>query len=135
MEVKMKIITNEYVYPAIFHTNEDNTYTILFPDLPGCISEGKSLVDAMKMAENALTQWIEYLNDAKEEIPTPSNLKSIELENNEFASLIHAEVKDNRAVKRTVSIPKWMDDQVAEAGLSLSKVLQEALKKRFVPVH
>lgn len=131
----MKIITNEYVYPAIFHTNEDNTYTILFPDLPGCISEGKSLVDAMKMAENALTQWIEYLNDAKEEIPTPSNLKSIELENNEFASLIHAEVKDNRAVKRTVSIPKWMDDQVAEAGLSLSKVLQEALKKRFVPVH
>lgn len=131
----MKIITNEYVYPAIFHTNEDNTYTILFPDLPGCISEGKSLVDAMKMAENALTQWIEYLNDAKEEIPTPSDLKSIELENNEFASLIHAEVKDNRAVKRTVSIPKWMDDKVAEAGLSLSKVLQEALKKRFVPVH
>lgn len=130
-----KQILQEYVYPAVFHTNEDGTYTILFPDLPGCISEGKSLGNAMKMAEAALTQWIEYLKDSKEEIPEPSKLKSIKLENDEFVNFIRADVKDNRAVKRTISLPRWMDEQAAEEGLSLSKILQEALSKRFIPAH
>lgn len=125
----------EYVYPAVFHANEDGTYTIIFPDLPGCISEGKSLGNAMKMAEAALTQWIEYLNDSKENIPVPSKLQDVELENNEFVNFIRADIKDSRAVKRTISLPRWMDEQAAEEGLSLSKILQEALSKRFIPAN
>lgn len=125
----------EYVYPAVFHTNDDGTYTIIFPDLPGCISEGKSLGNAMKMAEAALAQWIEYLKDNKEEIPASSNLQSVELNDKEFVNFIRADIKDNRAVKRTISLPRWMDEQAAEAGLSLSKILQEALSKRLVSVH
>ncbi|MCI8894190.1 MAG: hypothetical protein HFI41_05975 [Lachnospiraceae bacterium] len=58
----------EYVYPAIFQQNEDGSYTITYPYLPGCISEGKSLGSAMFMAQSALTQWIEYLTDKKLEI-------------------------------------------------------------------
>jgi hypothetical protein len=50
----------------------------------------------------------------------------------EFVNLICADVKDGRAVKRTVSIPKWMDDKVVKSGLSLSRVLQEALNERLV---
>ncbi|WP_293556799.1 type II toxin-antitoxin system HicB family antitoxin [Phascolarctobacterium sp.] len=125
----------EYVYPAVFHANEDGTYTIIFPDLPGCISEGKSLGNAMKMAEAALTQWIEYLNDSKENIPVPSKLQDVKLENNEFVNFIRADIKDSRAVKRTISLPRWMDEQAAEEGLSLSKILQEALSKRFIPAN
>ena len=121
----------EYVYPAIFHPNEDGSFTITYPDLPGCISEGKSLGNAMYMAQSALTQWIEYLTDKKQEIPTARNLNEIETFQNEFVSLIRADVKDGRVVKRTVSIPKWMDDKVSEAGLSLSRVLQDALKERL----
>ena len=121
----------EYVYPAIFQPNEDGSFTITYPDLPGCISEGKSLGNAMYMAQSALTQWIEYLTDKKQEIPTARNLNEIETFQNEFVSLIRADVKDGRAVKRTVSIPKWMDDKVSEAGLSLSRVLQDALKERL----
>ncbi len=121
----------EYVFPAIFHPNEDRTYTITYPDLPGCISEGKSLGNAMYMAQSALTQWIEYLTDKKESIPSASDLKAIETEPEEFVNLIRADIKDGRAVKRTVSIPKWMDDRVAETGLSLSRVLQDALKERL----
>ena len=41
--MKRRQTPQEYVYPAVFHANEDGTYTIIFPDLPGCISEGKSL--------------------------------------------------------------------------------------------
>jgi len=121
----------EYVYPAIFHPNDDGSYTITYPDLPGCISEGKSLGNAVYMAQTALTQWIEYLTDKKQSIPSASDLKSIDLSPEEFVSLIRADVKDGRAVKRTVSIPKWMDDKVTETGLSLCRVLQDALKERL----
>ncbi len=121
----------EYVYPAIFHANEDNTFTITYPDLPGCITEGKSLANAMYMAQYALTQWLEYLIDKKQSIPSASNLKSIEITSEEFVNFIRVDVKDNRAVKRTVSIPKWLDDKAIEAGLSLSRVLQDALKDRL----
>ena len=121
----------EYVYPAIFHQNEDGSFTITYPDLPGCISEGKSLGNAMYMAQSALIQWIGYLTDKKLSIPAASDIRDIETDPKEFTNLMRAEIKDERAVRRTVSIPKWMDDAVAEAGLSLSRVLQDALKDRL----
>ena len=121
----------EYVYPAVFHANADGSYTITYPDLPGCITEGKSLDNALAMAQDALTQWLSYLTDAKEPVPAASPLQAVRPEEGEFVNLIRATVRDNRAVKRTVSIPKWMDDKVSEAGLSLSRVLQDALKERL----
>ncbi len=121
----------EYVYPAVFHPNDDGTFTITYPDLPGCISEGKSLANALYMAQDALTQWVEYLTDKKEPIPQASRPQSLEIESNEFINLVRANVKDGRAVRRTVSLPKWMDDKVTETGLSLSKVLQDALEARL----
>lgn len=121
----------EYVYPAVFHANDDGTYAITYPDLPGCVSEGKTLADAMRMAQSALTQRMEYLADKKQEIPAASAIQCIETKENEFVNLIRVDIRENRAVKRTVSIPKWMDDKVAEAGLSLSRVLQDALLQKF----
>lgn len=121
----------EYVYPALFHPNEDGSFTITYPDLPGCITEGKSLENAMYMAQSALTQWLEYAADNKQVVPSASHLQDIRTSSNEFVNLIRADIKDGRAVKRTVSIPKWMDDKVSESGLSLSRVLQDALKARL----
>lgn len=120
-----------YVYPAVFHPNDDGTFTIDYPDLPGCISEGKDLSNAMTMAQSALAQWVEYLTNSKTAIPTPSRVRDVVCSGDEFVTLIRAEVRDNRAVKRTVSIPKWMDEQVAASGLSLSRVLQDALRDRL----
>jgi len=121
----------EYVYPAVFRSNEDGSFTVTYPDLPGCISEGKSLANAMYMAQSALAQWIEYLTDNKRNLPNASIIESVVVGDGEFANFICADVKDGRAVKRTVSIPKWMDDRVSESGLSLSKVLQDALSQRL----
>ena len=121
----------EYVYPAIFHKNDDESYTVVYPDLPGCISEGKTLGNAMYMAQSALTQWIGYLTDKKQEIPIASSIHEVKTSSSEFVNLICADVKDGRAVKRTVSIPKWMDDKVIHSGLSLSRVLQDALSERL----
>lgn len=121
----------EFVYPAVFHPNEDGSFTVTFPDLPGCISEGKSLGNAMYMAQSALTQWLEYLTDKKLSFPEACVLDHIETADGEFVNFVRAELKDNRAIRRTVSIPKWMDEKVSEAGLSLSRVLQDALKEKL----
>lgn len=121
----------EYVYPALFHPNSDGSFTILFPDLPGCISEGKSLANAVYMAQDALTQWIDYLTDKKKSIPSPSDSRELQTEGDEFITLIRAELKEGRAVKRTVSLPQWLDEQASTAGLSLSRILQDALKERL----
>ena len=125
-------MNNEYVYPAVFHHNsDDGSYTITFPDLPGCISEGKNLSNALYMASDALTQWVNCLIDEGEDLPAPSDLSSVSCEKDEFVNIVRADIKDNHAVRRTISIPKWMDDEVNKAGISLSKVLQDALKEKF----
>lgn len=121
----------DYIYPAIFKQNSDGTYTITYPDLPGCISEGKTLGNAIDMAQKALSQWMEYLLEENELIPNASDIKSIIPLENQFINLVRAELRDNRAVRRTVSIPGWLDAKAADAGISLSKVLQDALKEKL----
>ena len=121
----------EYVYPAIFHPNSDGSMTITFPDLEGCISEGKSLGNAVHMSQAALKQWIEYLLESDEAIPKASKITEISAEEGEIVTLVCAEMRDNHAVRRTVSIPKWMDEKAAASGLSLSRVLQDALNARL----
>lgn len=124
----------EFIYPAVFHKNNDKSFTVTFPDLPGCITEGKSLGSAMKMAQSALTQWIDYLNDEKEPLPVASSYTSLKAADDEIISFIQADIRDTRAVKRTVSLPKWMDDQASEIGFSLSKLLQEAIQKKLAMI-
>ena len=121
----------EYVYPAIFHKNSNGSYTITYPDLPGCISEGKTLENALYMAQDALRQWLEYLTEEKEEIPAASAMKDIVIEDGEFVNLVRASVRDNKAVRRTVSVPRWLDEAASAANLSLSRILQDALKERL----
>jgi predicted RNase H-like HicB family nuclease len=80
----------EYVYPAIFHANDDGSFTITYPDLPGCVSEGKSLGNALYMAQSALTQWIGYLLDKEQEIPKATMDADIKVANDEFVNLVRA---------------------------------------------
>jgi predicted RNase H-like HicB family nuclease len=121
----------EYVYPAIFYDSGAGGHTVIFPDLPGCMTQGDGLSQAIYMAEKALAQWIEYLSDKKMDIPAASAIGSVTAEAGEFVTLIRCKVGDSKAVRRTVSIPKWMDIRVTEDGLSLSRVLQDALTARL----
>ena len=67
----------EYIYPAIFHKNNDGSFTVTFPDLPGCITEGKTMGNALKMAQSALTQWIDFLHDEKATLELHDNLEAL----------------------------------------------------------
>jgi len=127
----MEVNKMDHIYPAVFCLNEDESYTVTYPDLPGCISEGKDLTNAIDMAQSALLQWVEYLSSEKQEIPKASEIKKIKINENEFASLIRVMKRDERAVKRTVSLPKWMDEKVSSEGWSLSRVLQDAITQKI----
>ena len=127
---------DKYIYPAIFDYTDDGII-IEFPDLPGCISCADSDEEALLMAEEVLGLWMENLEEQKGNIPKPTNLKDIEILNNQKTVLISVWIPtirkaiNNKAIKKTLSIPQWLDLMAREKDLNFSYVLQEALKKEL----
>jgi len=81
----------KYVFPAVFEQAENGYYAISFPDLPGCNSQGRTLYEAIDMAEAILQEWLEFLLDEKQAIPKPF---SIQTDNyGKFVSLVRANIK------------------------------------------
>ncbi len=125
----------QYVYPAVFHPNHDGSYTVIVPSLPGCITEGKCLSDAIFMAEDAIAMWLWDAENTKTPIPSPGVQPQAEAP--EFVNFIAADTDeyrrkhDTRAVRKTLSIPSWLNAQAEQAGVNFSQVLQDGLKQRL----
>ncbi|MBO4496789.1 MAG: type II toxin-antitoxin system HicB family antitoxin [Lachnospiraceae bacterium] len=126
----------KYIYPAVF-SPEDPGYSVEFPDLPGCCTCGDSLEESLSMAKDALSLFLVELEDEKQDIPEPSSIKSLSLEGNRFASLINVDTTiyrqtlSNVAVKKTLSIPQWLNQAAIANGINFSQVLQDALKQKL----
>lgn len=124
----------KYVYPALFNYEEDGI-TVKFPDLPGCITYGKTEEDAFANAKEVLEGYIYYLEEDSDYIPQRTNLFDINKENNEIVTLIDVwmvPVRDklkNRAIKKTLTIPKWLNDIAEERNVNFSQLLQGAIKE------
>lgn len=125
----------EYVYPAVFQPNDDGSYTVIFPNLPGCITEGKNLSNALFMAGDALAMWLWATEDLNEPIPAATVPQPVEAP--QFINYVYADTDayrkkhDSRAVKKTLSIPNWLNTMAEEAGVNFSQILQDALKARL----
>lgn len=125
------------VYPAIFTPYEDDTggYVVEFPDLPGCVTGGDDMAEAIFMAEDAASGWILTELEAGAKIPEASAVDSIHADAGHLINLIaldmdaYAAKYGNNAVKKTLTIPAWLNTFVEENSISCSKVLQEALSK------
>jgi predicted RNase H-like HicB family nuclease len=126
----------KYVYPAIF-TSEEKGFSIDFPDIDSCYTCGDDLVDGIEMAEDILASRLYDIEVSGEDIPVPSDVKSLKLKKGEFASIVYCDtivyrkLKNSKAVKKTLSIPQWMDEMAADKGINFSKVLQEALASQL----
>ncbi len=126
----------KYIYPAVF-SPEDPGYSVEFPDLPGCCTCGDSLEESLSMAKDALSLFLVELEDEKQDIPEPSPIQSLSLEENSFASLINVDTTiyrqtlSNVAVKKTLSIPQWLNQAAIANGINFSQVLQDALKQKL----
>jgi predicted RNase H-like HicB family nuclease len=126
----------KYVYPAIF-TPDGNGYSVEVPDLPGCFTCGDSLADAIDMARDAISMWLCDAENKSEPIPLPSNIKDIPHAANSFVNLIDVDTvfyrkeNDNRAIKKTLTIPSWLNAKAEKANINFSQVLQAALKEHL----
>lgn len=127
---------DKYIYPAIFDYADDGI-SIEFPDLPGCFSCADTDEEALLMAEDVLGLYMENIEAEGEDIPEPSNLKDISVEDNQKTVLISVwmpivrKAINNKSIKKTLTIPQWLDMMAREQDLNFSYVLQEALKKEL----
>lgn len=127
---------DKYVYPAIFDYADDGI-SIEFPDLPGCLSCADTDEEALYMAEHVLGLWMLNLEEDKEEIPKPIKLNDIKIKPNQKTVLIGVwmptirKAINNKSIKKTLTIPQWLDVMAREKDLNFSFILQEALKKEL----
>lgn len=125
----------KYIYPACFYPEEDGRYSVLFPDFGGA-TFGNDLQGAMDMAQDYLGGTIiDYLDD-KEPLPEPSAVSLLKADEypNGFVSLVSVDAdayRSQKAVKKTLTIPAWLDKEATARHINFSQVLQEALKQRL----
>lgn len=127
----------KYIYTGLFIPEENGGYSVSFPDIEGAYSFGDSLEDAYAMAEDVLSLMLLDMEERGDCIPIPTDIKKIQSSENEIKSLVRADTdayrikSGNTAVKKTLSIPSWLNDEAKKAGLNFSHELQERLKERL----
>ena len=124
----------KYIYTALFTPIEDGSgYYAKVPDLPGCITTGNSLSDAIDQITDAMSAWL-VAEDEGEPIAPPSPQEKLSVDAGTICSLISADTieyraqTDTRAVRKNVSLPSWMVRLAAKRGINCSQVLQDALR-------
>lgn len=126
-------------YPAVFYPCEDKPggYTVEVPDLPGCVTEGDSLAEAILMAEDAASGWV--LDELEDGNPAPeaSAPQEIVPEADGMVSMIvldmdaYAEKYGKNAVRKSLTIPAWLNTIAEKNAVNFSQVLQDALKEKL----
>lgn len=121
-------------YPAIFH-HENESYWVEFPDLIGCNSFGDTAEETFKAAQEALEGYALTLLEEGKKLPEPSDITNIQIDENSFTSFVQTDLSaylnNSKAVKKTLTIPEWLNNQAVANGINFSKVLQEALIKQL----
>ena len=124
---------DKQICPAIFKKEEDGSYSVVFPDLDGAFTCGTDFKEALYMAKDCLELNLSTL----EEMPTISDLENIKLNQGEHIVMIQADMLEfkkkynNKLIKKTLTLPKWLNDLGIEKKINFSKLLQEALKEKL----
>lgn len=122
---------SKYFYPAVF-TKESTGYSVSFPDLEGCFTEGDTLEEAYKMSRDAIGLFLLGEN-GQFNFPVPRNPKDIHTGENEFVVLVefddleYRKRHESRSVKKTLTIPSWLNTLAEENNINFSNTLQNAL--------
>lgn len=120
-------------YPAVFQPEDEGGYSVFFPDVPGCNTDCDDMEEGYEMAFDALGLMLSYMIEQKEELPSASNPNTIKLEDKQFLVVIefsldaYRKKHNSKAVKKTLSIPEWLNEEAMAMGINFSQVLQEAL--------
>lgn len=126
----------KYVYPAIF-TQEAGGYSIRFPDFDSCYTSAQTLEEGMDMANDVLCLTLYGLEEDGGTIPAASPIKAVQAGEAEFVTLVSCDTieyrkfYDNKAVKKTLTIPAWLNTMAERQGVNFSMTLQTALKQEL----
>ncbi|WP_293969259.1 type II toxin-antitoxin system HicB family antitoxin [uncultured Ruminococcus sp.] len=130
------------IYPACFYKEKEGGYSVIFPVL-GIATCGDTVEEAMTMAIDCLAG---YLYDAKisgETVPEPPKMEDIDVDaeydeyESAFVNMVTVDVDEyakkhfEKAVKKTLTIPSWLNDLAVKEGVNFSQVLQNALKQQL----
>lgn len=122
------------IYPAIFTPcTEKEGYTVVVPDLPGCITEGTSLIHAIEMGIDAASGWILDELEEGNMLPLPTPHDQIKPPCGSFINLLvldidaYAERYSTKAIRKNITIPAWLNTFGEKNNINFSKVLQDAL--------
>ena len=127
----------KYVYPAVFVPEEEGGYSIYFPDLDNCFTQAESLEDGIKMANDALCLTLYDMEESNQVIPKASSIRDIKTNGDEFTTLISCDTVEYRkffnskAVKKTLTIPAWLNSMAEREEINFSAVLQKALRSEL----
>ncbi|WP_089609719.1 type II toxin-antitoxin system HicB family antitoxin [Dehalobacterium formicoaceticum] len=125
-----------YIYPAIFDFGGDGI-SIEFPDLPGCIPCAKTTEEAIKNAKEAMALHLWSMEQDGDPIPDPTPVDKLRFEPNQISMLvevnmpIYRDAIENTSVKKTLTIPQWLNRVAEENKVNFSQVLQSALKSHL----
>lgn len=115
-------------------TFDDDGISINYPDLDGCFSCADNEEEIYEMAQEVLGLHLWSMEQDNEEIPAPSTIKDIKLEKNEmaiFVEIFMPSIRDkinNKVIKKTLTIPQWLNIEAERKGVNFSQILQNALK-------
>ena len=127
---------NRYIYPAVIRL-ENESYIVNFPDFNNCFTFGDSLEDALDSARDVLELSLYDMEQDNIVLPEASSINDIRLNKNDSIAWIDVwmvpvrDKMENRSVKKTVTIPKWINDIGIENNLNFSQLLQAAIKERI----
>lgn len=128
----------KYTYTAIFTPTEDgNEFYARVPDLPGCVTTGSDLVDAIEQITDAASGWLVSAEDHGDPITSATPQTALSRGKEDFLSLIQIDTiayraaTDTRAVRKNVSLPAWMATLADKRGINCSQLLQESLLSRL----
>lgn len=115
------------IYPAIFH-HENNSYWVEFPNLEGCQSFGDTIEETLSNAKEALAAYCVTLLEQGKKLTIPSNIETIQAPKHAFSSLVEAElITKSQSIKKTLTIPAWLNVAAEAKGINFSGTLQNAL--------
>ena len=125
----------KYSYTAVITPNDTHSkYFVRVPDLPGCITSGSSIEEAIEMATDAASVWLVSAEDLGDPSITPTPQCDVPHDENDILSIIlidtikyRSEI-DTRAVRKNVSLPAWMANLADKRKINCSQVLQDGLR-------
>lgn len=126
----------KHLYPAIFTKEQDGRYSVKVPDLEGCFTEGDTWQEAYQMAVEAIGLYLQSENN-EFYYPKATNPENLHADKNQFIMPVefdetqYLRKNGNQAVKKTLTIPAWLNSLAEKNNINFSGVLQAALKHRL----